>query len=189
MFERTGMDSGVDYRTAAARAELVDMDTWLLHGAIGGVVAGLFFILFEMVMAAVLGGVEAAFMPLRMSGALALGPAALAPTFPFFHAAATGAVVHFVLSALIGMFLGLILTLAPSVATSANILISTATIYGVFIWIANYYVLAPLAGFDWFLQSNNTVQFFAHALFYGGTLGFYFLQVARRLGISARFPL
>lgn len=51
------------------------------HGAVAGVVAGLVFAAFEMLASAFIAGAEAFFMPLRMIGAIALGPEALDPGY------------------------------------------------------------------------------------------------------------
>ena len=57
---------------ATARSES-RVTQWVKHGLIGGVVAGTVFAMFEMIMAAILDGADAFFMPLRMIGGIALG--------------------------------------------------------------------------------------------------------------------
>jgi hypothetical protein len=52
---------------------------WVKHGIIGGILAGIVFAMFEMVMAVVQMGPDAFFMPLRMIGGMALGAQALDP--------------------------------------------------------------------------------------------------------------
>ena len=74
----------------------------LLHGAIGGIVAGIIFAMFEMIVTASMMGPDAFFMPLRMIGAIALGKAALEPAYSLWSAGLAGVVVHMVLSNLAG---------------------------------------------------------------------------------------
>src|SRR5919109_4737679 len=63
-----------------------------------GLAAGLLFALFEMVASAAMQGLAAALMPLRMIGAMILGPAALDPSYSIGVAAMTGVIVHLALS-------------------------------------------------------------------------------------------
>lgn len=51
-----------------AGAESSDTTRWLVHGVVGGIIAGIVFAVFEMIMAAIQMGGEAFFMPLRMTG-------------------------------------------------------------------------------------------------------------------------
>jgi hypothetical protein len=51
-----------------------DLGWWVKQGAIGGIIAGIVFALFEMIAAALMMGADAFVMPLRMIGAIALGP-------------------------------------------------------------------------------------------------------------------
>jgi hypothetical protein len=59
-----------------------------------GVVAGLLFALFEMVASALMQGPSFLYMPLRMIGAIILGPAALQATYPLDVAAVVGVLLH-----------------------------------------------------------------------------------------------
>ena len=51
--------------TATLSAQRIATGTWVRAGVIGGIVAGIAFAMFEMIMAVVLNGSEAFFMPLR----------------------------------------------------------------------------------------------------------------------------
>lgn len=47
-------------------------------------------------------------------------------------------------------------------------------IWGVAVWIAGYYILAPLFGAGWISsETNPVVQFLLHAIVFGGALGWY----------------
>lgn len=142
------------------------------YGALGGLVAGIVFAMFEMIMAALLDGTSAFWNPLRMIGAIVLGKEALAPSYGLATAAITGLIVHMVLSMLFGLVFGLTLTVLPSLTRSAGVLLFTASLYGLLLWLVNFYVIAPVAGWDWFPdESNVLVQLVAHTVFFGAVLG------------------
>jgi hypothetical protein len=142
---------------------------WALRqGAIGGIIAGLVFAAFEIIANAAMMGIGAVFMPLRMIGAIALGPGAVEPTFAIWVAGAAGVVVHIVLAALYGM----IFTVIVGGLRSAMWDVLLGVLFGVALWLINFYVIAPMA-FPWFLEANPVVQFIAHAVFFGAVLGLY----------------
>lgn len=148
------------------------------QGVIGGIIAGLVFAIFEMVMATVLMGTEAFFMPLRMIGAIVLGQQAIAVSYPLITAALTGVVVHMILSVVFGIvFVGIAYTF-PIVSRSKTATITATSIYGLLIWIVNFYIIAPVFAWTWFPeQTNPIVQFVAHTFFYGTVLGIYLSSV------------
>jgi hypothetical protein len=142
-----------------------------------GIIAGLIFAVFEMLAAALLMGPEAAAMPLRMIGAMVLGSDALDPGYSLAVAGMTGIVVHMVLSI---FFAGIFAVIASYVAvttagdalTTARSLALAGIFFGIALWLVNFYVVAPLAGWTWFPeQSNPVVQFLAHAFFFGCPVG------------------
>jgi hypothetical protein len=141
------------------------------RGMIGGLVAGAVFALFEMVTAAILGGGDSFFMPLRMIGAMLLGAQALDPGYSLLAAAAAGLLVHGVLAALFGASFGLAISFAPVVTRSNGSLVVAAAVFGFMLWVVNFYVIAPLAGWDWFpADTDPLVQVVAHTFFYGAVL-------------------
>src|ERR687897_931242 len=81
------------------------------QGAIAGIVAGLVFAAFEMAASAFMMGVEAFFMPLRMIGAIVLGPEALDPGYSLLAAGVAGVMVHMMLSIIYGVIFGEIATI------------------------------------------------------------------------------
>ena len=153
----------------------------IVHGVIGGIIAGIVFAISEMVMAALTG--MPAVAPLQMIGAIVLGPATL-------EAAATagtlavGLIVHLVLSAIYGVILALIVLAAPALRASIGTLTIVGAVYGLLLWLVNFYVIAP-AAFPWFAMADPVVQFIAHVVFYGAVLGYYlgtrFAQPSRAL--------
>jgi hypothetical protein len=129
-----------------------------------GVLGGILFALFEMLAAAVLMGPDAFFMPLRMIGAMVLGAGALDPGSPLAVAAVTGLVIHVVLSILFALIFAAMAS--PTAATTTLAL--AGIVYGIVLWLVNFYAVAPLAGWRWFPdQTNPVVQLIAHAFFYG----------------------
>lgn len=154
---------------------------WITQGMIGGVLAGIVFALFEMIMAALMNGASAFWMPLRMIGAIVLGQRALMPDYSLVGAAITGLIVHMVLAVIFGTIFAAIVAFVSSLATSHGIVIAAATIYGFVLWIVNFYAIARIARWDWFPDKTNPiVQFFAHALFFGTTLGLYLTATGHR---------
>ncbi len=154
---------------------------WLVNGLAMGIVAGIIFAMFEMIMAAILG--DGFFGPLRMIGAIVLGPDALVPAYSLPVAALVGMVVHLVLSGIFGLIFGLIASSLRFVRASGLSLGISATIFGILLWMVNFYLIAPVA-FPWFGMANPYVQFVSHAFFYGTALGL--LLLARRLPAGVR---
>lgn len=157
------------------------MRGWALTGVVMGLLAGMAFILFELIMAAIIG--PSAVMVLRAISAIVLGPGALEPSVNVGAAVVIGLIVHFVLSAVFGLIFSMVVWAVPSLISSDGVLLGAAAIYGLVLWIVNFYVIAPRA-FPWFTEANPVVQFFAHILFYGGVLGLLFVG-ARRAGASS----
>ncbi len=155
----------------------------LLHGAIGGLLAGIIFALFEMAVAAVkMGVLDAAWMPLRMIGATVLGEDALMPGYSLAKAATTGLLVHMMLSALFGVAFAVLLVVLPALKRSAPWLVGAATAYGLLLWLVNFYVIARVAGWDWFPDGADQFWqgFIAHTFVFGTLLGVYLVATLRR---------
>lgn len=153
------------------------LSSWLVRGALIGVVAGIVFAMFEMIAAWAMG--DGFWMPLRMIGAIVLGEEALEGSYSLAGAATAGAVVHMALSALYGAVFGALLALVPVLRGSAGLLVAAGSLYGLALWLVNFYVVAPIA-FEWFQDANAVVQFVAHVVFFGALLGGSFARVAPR---------
>jgi hypothetical protein len=154
---------------------------WLAAGAVFGVVAGVFFALFEMVVAWQMG--DGFWMPLRMIGAILIGADALEPTYSLAGAAIAGAVLHMTLSTLYrAVFAGIA---AVGGLLSRPVLVAAATVYGLALWLVNFYVIALFA-FEWFQDADPLVQFLAHTFVYGSLLGL-LLAAVRPAVREARF--
>lgn len=149
------------------------------QGLVAGIVAGLVFAAFEMLASAFMMGAGAFFMPLRMIGAIALGSQALDPGYSLWTAGFAGVVVHMVLAIIYGLIFGAVATMLRGAAA----LISLGWIYGLALWLVNFYVIAPTT-FPWFLDANPVVQFIAHTFFFGAVLGLWFWNSQERSGLT-----
>lgn len=152
-----------------------EMPWALTQGAIGGIIAGLVFAAFEMMATAAMMGPDAFFMPLRMIGAIALGPAALEPTYSLWSAGFAGLIVHVVLAVIYGAVFAVIFGGLRSAAAD----IGVGAAYGFALWLLNFYVIAP-AAFPWFLDANPMLQFIAHTFLFGAVLGWYMWSARHR---------
>ncbi len=169
--------------TVATRRH-TDTGWWLKQGAIGGVIAGVAFAMFEMLATALLNGAAAFFMPLRMIGAIALGPGALQPGYSLLTAGLVGMVIHMMLALVFGIVFALLVAYVPALANSPMALLAAASAYGLLLWLVNFYLIAPVVGWTWFAMANPVVQFIAHTFFYGTVLGIYL----DRIGFAAPRP-
>jgi hypothetical protein len=142
-----------------------------------GIVVAILFATFEMIAAAILMGPAAAVMPLRMIGAMVLGPAALDAGYSLAVAAMVGILVHVILSIIFtGMFAvtasALTVTAAGDLLSIPSGLALAGILFGIVLWLVNFYIVAPVAGWTWFPErANPVVQFLAHAFFFGCPAG------------------
>jgi hypothetical protein len=140
-------------------------------GIVAGIGAGLLFALFETTMAAIAG--NGFFAPLRLIAAIALGPSVLPNSTPLYTVLIAGTIVHVLLSALYGTIFAVA---ARYIRILRLDLIIATTAFGLAIWIINFYFFSPLL-FPWFQSNIMSVQFIAHTLFYGMTLGAILLEL------------
>jgi len=116
-----------------------------------GAAAGLLFIGFEMVATASLTGPATALIPLRMIGTIVLGRAALDPNYSIVVAGLTGLAVHLLLSiAFAALFAEIVTRIERAtegelMATNGQLVLA-GTMFGTALWLVNFYVIAPLAG-------------------------------------------
>ena len=150
----------------------IDVGAWLRYGILGGVIAGISLAMFEMIMAAVLDGGDAFFMPLRMIGGIGLGKQALDPGTSLLTAGGAGLVIHMILAMMYGVVVAAVLSLIPQLSASRAAVLISASVAGFALWIVNFYVLAQVFGWTWFPNNTNAaVQFVAHTFLYGSVLG------------------
>ncbi len=148
------------------------------HGAIAGLVAGLVFALFEIVLALATQSAPAFFVPLRMIGAVLLGPEP-SPSFSLLNPGSAGLTIHIALSAVYGGMFGAITALLPNTAVQRTPgLLIAGSLFGLALWLANFYVIAP-AVFPEFSAPAPLTQLVAHTVCFGAALGFSFAQLQR----------
>ena len=162
----------------------VATNQWIKHGILGGILGGLAIAAFDMVSAAVLMGLQAFFGPLREISGIVLGPQALEPTYPLLTAALVGVLTHMTLSIIYGIAFAGVVAAVPQLRASSMILVIAASLFGLAIWLVNFYLIAPVVGWTWFAMANPVVQFIAHTFFYGTVLGIYL----DRIGFAAPRP-
>jgi hypothetical protein len=162
------MQNSVGRESSAARSGL---GTWVGIGALVGVLAGLVFALFQVIMAAAGLGPPVSEL-LEMVEGVTIGGGSGSISAPGIAAPelAIAGLTHLVLSAIYGAVFGAVASKVGALRNNRVALIGAATVFGLLIWIVNFYVIAPVA-FPWFAQTNAVVQFFAHTLFYGTMLG------------------
>jgi hypothetical protein len=171
-------------QTRGFATDTIELGRALKHGAIGGIVAGIVFPLFEMAMAAIQG--QSPFGPLRMIGGIALGEQALDPSFSLLIAGAAGVAVHMMLSIMYGAVFGAAAAFVPAIVRSMPVAALAGAVWGIVLWLVNFYVAAPIFGWAWFPQMTDAlVQFVAHAGFFGVPLGLYVAWALRRRTVPA----
>jgi uncharacterized membrane protein YagU involved in acid resistance len=76
------------------------------------------------------------------------------------------------LSVIFGIVFAIGIVVLPNLARSRGALIIAATLYGLLLWVVNFYVIAPVAGWNWFPDMTDPlVQFVAHTFLFGTVLG------------------
>jgi uncharacterized membrane protein YagU involved in acid resistance len=148
---------------------------WIKHGIIGGIIGGIAMMMVEMIIAALMG--MDAFMPPRMIAGIVLGPSAMQPATPLMTALGVTMVVHLMLSIIYGLIFAWLVSRIAGVRSTAAVIVS-ASFYGLLLWLINFYVIAPPAGWVWFPTMANPVQqFIAHVFGFGTVLGIYLDRV------------
>ena len=162
------MQNSVGRESSAARSGL---STWVGIGALTGVLAGLVFALFQVIMSAAGLGTPLSGLIVMVEG-VTFGSGSGSISAPAIAAPeiAIAGLTHLVLSAIYGAVFGAVASKVGALRSNRIALIGAATVFGLLIWIVNFFVIAPVA-FPWFAQTNGVVQFIAHTLFYGAVLG------------------
>ncbi|MBO27250.1 MAG: hypothetical protein CML61_00610 [Rhodobacteraceae bacterium] len=143
-----------------------------------GLIAGLVFIVMEMVLVALVGG-GSPLGPPAMISAIVLGPEVLPEqgTPPEFNMSVflTGQIVHFVLSVILAVIFVLIVS-RMTLGTGA--LIGIGVVYGIVVYLVNFYGMTAI--YPWFATARNAITFSSHIVF-GAVLGWSYgaLRVGR----------
>lgn len=155
------------------------ISTWAIGGLVAGLGSGVIFLAFEMLAAGLL--TANAFGPPRMMGATVLGTGALPPqpTLGLAVVLPVALLVHFTLSGAFGVTFGVVAGSLSFLRSSFGMLVAAATVFGLGLWIVNFYVMAPILGWDWFAMANPVIQFLAHTVFFGLPVGLLMASRAR----------
>jgi hypothetical protein len=131
---------------------------------LAGIVAGLVFLVAEMLLVPMLLG-GSAWGPPRMIGAIVLGEEVLPPpaTFDAFVVMAAAA-FHLLLSIVYAVIFALVAR-----RWGMGLAVIAGVVYGLLIYGINFYGMTAL--YPWFVEARNGVSIFSHALF-GAVLAF-----------------
>jgi hypothetical protein len=165
--------------TATARARSEAM-SWLKVGVISGILAGIVYIVYEMVVAEISG--QGLLMPLRRIGAMVLGPDVLSPTAAAGSAVIAGIILALVLSIVYGVTVALTVAGISYFQENPRLLIGAITLWAFFLYIFNYFFWGRTF-WPWFFQSNSFWQFLGITVFFGTVLG---LLLAERKHLGGR---
>ena len=143
----------------------------LWHGVIGGIVAAMTFMVFQMTAAAAHEG--SAFIPPRVLASLIFGEQALTATVPLLTALAVGMVVHVVLSILFGLaFVGL-LTVFRQLCSSWRMMLVYGSLFGFALWIVNFRIIGSILFPQLLTVDQFWMGFLPHAAIIGLGLAVY----------------
>jgi hypothetical protein len=131
-----------------------------------GIIAGIVFVMLEMVLAATVGG-GSAWGPPRMIAAIAMGKGVLPPPATFdLTILMVAMAIHFVVAIILAIVFALIADAARwSLMTSAI----AGLVFGILIYSVNFYGMTAV--FPWFAMARGVIAIFAHTMF-GLVLGF-----------------
>ena len=143
------------------------------NGILAGIIAGIFFIIAEMAIAGL--SQNGTFIgPLKMIAGI---PLQQAPgTITNGEALMFGLSFHMIYSIALGIIAAFLATI-PICRSSPACLIVLGMFFGTFIWLINFYVLAPAINAPWFGGANPLTQFLLHTFLFGMILGIYFASV------------
>lgn len=124
-----------------------------------GVVAGIVFMMLEMIVNPLAGAAPTAWAPVRMIGAVALGQGVLPPPPTFDLGVVTVAmVVHFITSVVSAIVIAFVI---KSMAYGPALLVAAAL--GLVLYLIVFYLLTPV--FPWFAGARGVLQIIFHLVF------------------------
>jgi uncharacterized membrane protein YagU involved in acid resistance len=126
---------------------------------IAGLVAGVFYLLWVMILMPTVGDAPSPWAPARMIAAIVLGPEVLPPPATFDAAIVGSALgLHFVLSIIYGLLLAPVISGMTRLPT-----LVTGGVFGITIYIVNFYFFTAL--FPWFVDGRGWIGSVGHVLF------------------------
>ncbi len=137
-----------------------------------GIVAGIVFLVLELLLVATVGG-ESPWGPPRMIAAIAMGKDVLPPPATFDLTIFVVAIlVHLVLSVLLAIVFAIIADTARLSLTASAI---AGLVFGLAIYAFHFYGMTAV--FPWFAMARGAISIFAHAMF-GLVLGYSYRAMA-----------
>lgn len=135
------------------------MDKSFFRAAVlSGIIAGMVFLMFEMVMVPMVLG-DSVWAPVRMMAAIIMGKGVLPPPATFeFGIFLVALMLHMTLSVIYSSILGWAIS-KMSMGTS----VLTGLVFGLGLYIVNFYGFTAI--FDWFAMARNWVSILAHLIF------------------------
>lgn len=147
------------------------------HGVIGGIIGGITFALAEMIGGKIVSG-SPLVMPLKVIASIPIGD--MPPKIATSTAIPVGLITHMVMSMIFGVIFALIVAYVPMLRVSPIVTVAAASVYGLLLWLINFYVLAPAISRPWFTTAPKGQQFVYHTFFFGTVYGLYLLAVMLR---------
>lgn len=142
-----------------------------------GVIAGLAFLVIELVLVALTG--MSVFAPLQMMAAILLGPEVLAPAAEFTVGVMLAALfVHFALSIIYTMVLGLIIN-----GRSYGVAIGVGLVFGLALYLLNFFAFTTI--YPWFAEARNAISVIAH-LSFGATAAAVYVRAESSMRLGRR---
>lgn len=133
-----------------------------------GLIAGIVFMMVEMILVGTLGG-GSPWGPPRMIAAMAMGKGVLPPPATFdITILMVAMMIHFVMSIIFAIVFAWV---ADRMAWSRTTTIVAGMIFGLILYVVNFYGMTAV--FPWFAMARNWISIFAHVMF-GGVLGWYY---------------
>ena len=140
-----------------------------------GLIAGVVFMMMEMILVAVAGG-GSPWGPPRMIAAIVMGEQVLPPPATFDAGVFTVAmVVHFVLSIVLAFIFAWV---ASRWRMSLGIALLVGAVFGLLVYLIDFYPVAA-ALFPWFAMGRNWITIISHVAF-GLVLAWSYLAIARK---------
>ncbi len=137
-----------------------------------GLIAGIVFMMLEMLLVATVGG-GSPWGPPRMIAAIGMGKDVLPPPASFdLTIMLVAMVIHFMMSIILAIVFALI---ADAARWSLMACAIAGLVFGLIIYFVGFYVMTPV--FPWFAMARGLISIFAHAVF-GLVLGYAYRSMA-----------
>lgn len=132
----------------------------LKAAALAGIIAGIVFLMLEMLLVTLVDGMSP-WGPPRMMAAIVMGKGALPPPASFdMMIMVVAMMVHFVLSIVLGIVFAM---LVGRRAMSSAAFVAAGALFGAVVYFVNFYGMTAL--FPWFAMARNLNSLIAHLVF------------------------